>query len=39
MNDTVEERRELWVGLDDNVVHYPAEIPDPDLLVGPSTVS
>jgi len=39
MGDIVEERRELWAGLDDNVIHYPAEIPDPDLPAGPSTVS
>ena len=39
MDDIVEERRELRAGLDDNVVHYPAEIPDPDLPAGPSTVS
>ena len=29
MDDIIEERRELRAGLDDNVVHYPAEIPDP----------
>ena len=39
MDDIVEERWELRAGLDDNVVHYPAEVPNPDLPAGPSTVS
>jgi len=34
IDDIVEECRELWVGLDNNVVHYPAEIADPDLPAG-----
>ena len=38
MDDIIEERRELRAGLD-NVIHYPTEIPDSDLPVGPSTVS
>ena len=39
MDDIVEERRELREDLDDNIVHYRAEVPNPDLLAGPSTVS
>jgi hypothetical protein len=39
MDDIVEERRELREDLDDNMVHYPAEVPNPDLSAGPSTVS
>jgi hypothetical protein len=39
MDDIVEERQELREELDDNVVHYPAEVPNPDLPAGPPTVS
>ena len=39
MDDIVEQRWKLRAGLDDNIVHYPTEIPDPDLLAGPSMVS
>ena len=39
MDDIVEECRELQEDLDDNIVHYRAEVPNPDLLAGPSTVS
>jgi hypothetical protein len=39
MDDIAEERRELREELDDNIVQYPTEVPNPDLLAGPPTVS
>lgn len=39
MDDIVEERRELREDLDENMVHYPAEAPDPDLPAESITVS
>ena len=39
MDDIVEERRELREDLDDNIVNYPAEVANPGLPAGPSTVS
>src|SRR5260221_12781046 len=39
MDDIVEERRELREELDDNIVQYPTEVPNPNLLAGPPTVS
>jgi hypothetical protein len=38
MDDIIEERRELPEDFD-NLEHYPSEVPNPDLQVGPSTVS
>ena len=39
MDDIVEERRVLREEPDDNIIQYPSEAPNPNLLAGPSTVS
>ena len=39
MDRIIEERQELREDVDDDMVHYPAMFPNPNLLTGSSTVS